>query len=401
MVLGISLASMMLLQVFGQGNLIFIQMSSMLILVVALLIAVSYKPTHSVASIVTILIVSFSFVLILSSFRSYEVLGSGPLVRAVAIVVFMGIGFLFAQRRGHNILERSFPVCAVALIFVLIFVLVDGDRHFARLTGHLHSNLWGFVASTLLVGVIYANIRLVSKILLIATSLYLLAFEFQTRGAFLFGLVFVSIFSGIEIISAIKKSPNSIFGYSVLSIILSVVIIALFLVTEYILVEILQTQSATRGLDSGLSGRTEIWRHYLNIYTERPIFGFGFDMSRFYAETYFRSEVGGEISSAHNSYITILFDFGLVGASLYFVLLFLVLIGSLRMKSLMFFAFVLIVLISGLTESRPLNVGNSAGIIFVFLIPYCAASAFSSQNRAVSSKRSRSLSDYKSMKFST
>jgi O-antigen ligase len=166
-------------------------------------------------------------------------------------------------------------------------------------------------------------------------------------------------------------------------------VIAVLLVAEFLLNEVLQINSATRGIDSGLTGRIDIWYLFLNLIAERPLFGYALDMSRFYAENYFRTELGGEISSAHNSYITILFDLGLVGAIVYLTLLAMMLLGALKEKNMMFFSFILIVALAGLTESRPLNVGNSAGLLFVILIPYFAASAVFSTTRSVISTRSQ------------
>jgi O-antigen ligase len=228
------------------------------------------------------------------------------------------------------------------------------------------------VVSASAVGLLFVPIHWALRTFAIAFVLYLLAFEFQTRGALIWSTFGIVCFGSLLVYKRMTSGRQHWLGFAVLLNLVAAALIVLFFSFEWIFFDVLQANSATRGIDSGLTGRIEMWAFFLSLFAERPLFGYGFDMSRFYAVNYLSDGLG----SAHNSYITLLFDFGIVGFSVYIILLIFALITALRSRTLLPLGFISIYLLIGLTESRPLNVGNPSGIFFAIFIPYLAGQAF-------------------------
>lgn len=373
-ILGVSLGLMMLFQVFGQGSQASIQLSSLLMLVIAFAIAISYRPTNKVSQVGVLLVGALCAILFFGALRSSYTLGTSVLIRAVAVCIVLLLGLIYAQRREHEILERALPIYALTLVLVLVYVLIDNDRLFARLRGHLHPNLWGFLTATAVAGLMFLRVSIAVRCALIGFTIYMLAFQFQTRGAFLMSTLTVLVFGSWYIFGAVRRQRAALPYLSALVISVTVLIFALFLFADKILIDVLQIDSATRGTDSGLTGRTEIWNLFLALFAEEPLWGHGFDMSRFFAAEYFGAYVAGDIASSHNSYLTILFDFGIIGIAIYVSFLISVFLGIFRGARRELVPFLAIYLLMGITESRPLNIGNPSGILFVLILPYFLSS---------------------------
>jgi O-antigen ligase len=375
-ILGILLAAMMLFQVLGRGESWIIQGSSLLTLIAFFAITFSYRITNTFPAGLFVLFGVFAFTLLFSGINAAQTLGADVMIRVIAVLAFLCVGILLAQRREHQLLEQAFPVFSLAIVAVIVFVLYDNDRIFARLSGHLHPNLWGFIAATSIVGLVYLRAPLMIKIALVGFILYMLAFEFQTRAALIWATFGALVFGAYEFFLKVRTSRWILPGYTFIITLGAIFLIVSIYLSDWVFYDVLDGGSATRGVGSGLTGRTEIWPLFLSTYAEKPIFGHGFDMSRYFAENYFGAYVAGEISSTHNSYLTILFDMGIFGFSLYFCILTIALFGALSSKRKSLFAFFVVYSLMGITESRPLNVGNPSAIFFVLLLPYCASRAF-------------------------
>lgn len=376
MMLGSTLSLVMLIQVIGEGSSIFIQASSIFSLIVISIITFSYHPTTKLNFGLLVLIFSFALVIILGTIRATHHFGLSALLRPTGVILFLLLGLLLARRKEHHLLERAFPLYAITLAAVLVYVLIDNDRYWGRLQGHLHSNLWAFIAGTAVVGVLSARIAVLVKLALISFFLYMLAIEFNARGALIWAAFTLVFFLTAYLIRGFHFTRRPFFYFAAFAFTLSAALSALIVSLDYILYDVMAINSSTRGLTSGLTGRVDLWVEFWVLFLERPVFGHGFDMSRYIAENYLSGIVPGDTQSTHNSYLTILFDFGLVGFSIYFSLTIAMLRGILNSKRMELAPFFMVYLLSGLTESRPLNVGNPSGMLFVLLIPYCAASAF-------------------------
>lgn len=388
--LGVTLASMMLLQVVGQGGQAYIQISALIVLLTSFFIVVSYPVTNRVPIIMWFLTLFFSLIIIVGAFRSADIIGFSVVIRSIGVVGFIFLGLMFAQRRDYSVLERAFPIYTLFFAGVLVYVLIDDDRLFARLQGHLHPNLWAFVTGASAIGILYLKASVFLRALLICVYFYFLAFEFQARGPLLYAAIATAFVVVARVFLMIKEAKRNYLLLSFLAICLSSVAIFSIFAADYLLNEILLINHQNRGLGSGFTGRTEIWSLLLTFLSEKPFIGYGMDMSRYYVTNYISAELGGgDAQSAHNSYISVMFDFGFLGLLVYVFFIFLMLLGAGRRRNFQFLAFLILYLLMGMTEARPLNVGNPPSILFMLLITYCAAGAFSDSRRRIFSATKR------------
>lgn len=356
-ILGSALSFMMLLQVLGQGSLSFIQASSLSLLVICLLITISYPVTNKLNTVVVSLIFSLGFMIIIGAIRATEYLGNSVLLRAAGVVLYLFLGLLLARRKGHFLLERALPIYAVTFVGVLIYVLIDNDRHWDRLQGHFHSNFWAFLAATTAVGTMAARISVFTKAALIGFVFYMIAVEFQARGPLIWAVLTILLFSLTSSLKRIRSSNYPLLYLSGYIFIYALGTLALIFNIDFLLTEIFKIDSATRGIGSGFTGRVTIWMEYLAAVVEKPMFGYGFDMSRYVAEFQFSGDIAGDIRSTHNSFLTILYDFGIIGLLVYGALLIMMLVSAIRSGRGQLTPFIVAFILLGLTESRPLNVG--------------------------------------------
>ncbi len=140
-------------------------------------------------------------------------------------------------------------------------------------------------------------------------------------------------------------------------------------IIEFILDNILLVNDDLRGLDTGASGRIDLWRKALDIWLDNPLFGVGYEQAVFYI---------GFGLGAHNMILELLADlgaFGLICFLLFSILaarnaLVLWRTGQRLMASAV--AVMLIVYYAyGLFEGRAINVGNPLSSCF-FLITFAS-----------------------------
>ena len=144
----------------------------------------------------------------------------------------------------------------------------------------------------------------------------------------------------------------------------AVVVTGLFLglvpgVGVYVAGDVLRLDDAARGVASGFSGRTAIWREVLGIWQTSPFIGTGFRTVTVYP---------------HNGYIMLLAELGVVGL-MWFVTLIVFAAGRLSPMcaapaARATLAYVVAFLLYNVFESRPTNASNSLTIGFYFLVAW-------------------------------
>ena len=121
-----------------------------------------------------------------------------------------------------------------------------------------------------------------------------------------------------------------------------------------------------RGIESGGSGRTLIWAEMWELFLQYPVTGVGY---RAHPELL---KVG---SSAHNGYLAMLVDIGIVG---FCAIMYLVIYGIVKLKRHLtpdmtkvnstLFAFLVAYMILAMFEPYLINIGNPASLLFMFAI---------------------------------
>lgn len=280
--------------------------------------------------------------------------------QTLGLFVIAGLGYLLAQHSDQRLVERIFIWTAILLAAVLILVLIDNDRHWARLSGRLHSNLWAAVALVAVPGALALQNRFAAAVVS-AFVIYMIGLEFNARGPLIYALSIVAAFVAVWAVLHPRKS----LAPQTLATAITFVGIASFLVVanwDFITKDILMLDSATRGFGSGFTGRTDLWVYLIGVAADHPFTGVGFRMHEAFV-----SAPG--LYSAHNAYIAILVDLGVFGLGIYLAMIAIALWRAVvRYRSPLVAAYLIGYILLGMTEGRALNVGNPASILFIISI---------------------------------
>ena len=370
--LAIILSSMMMLQLFTEGSYQYIQMSSAIAIGSALFLLISKRSTKKINSLVLALYFVLISIILINSYRSIDTIGMSALLRGSAVIVALVCGIFIAAVQNSNLLKDTLTHMSQIFLIVLFFVLFDNDRLWTRLAGHLHPNLWGFLAASFVPGVMFLKTGIIRKIIIIFAYFYFILFEFQTRGSFIWSALVILLFTSAYLLSPRYSYSSALIRLAIIWLIVFAAFFVLSFFGYYLLFEVLDMNSSSRGIGSGLSGRTEIWASVLDKFLESPLIGHGLDSSRLFVSQYFSED----LVSTHNTFVTVLFEFGVSGLTVYVLAIILSLWGVYKHKNFELLAFLLVYNLSGLTESRPLNVGNPSSLFFLFTLPYCTSLAF-------------------------
>ena len=141
---------------------------------------------------------------------------------------------------------------------------------------------------------------------------------------------------------------------------------------DFVADNILKLEDPYRGIGTGFTGRTYAWSYALQLWWDRPIFGYGVRMSDdLYKESFLEVM---SISSPHNGYLSMLVDMGLVGSSIYLAGLAWATARAFRgtrQNARVYGAllwFLLWYSIATVFERFAINVGNSSSILLLFTI---------------------------------
>ncbi|MCE0523804.1 MAG: O-antigen ligase family protein [Methylacidiphilales bacterium] len=119
-----------------------------------------------------------------------------------------------------------------------------------------------------------------------------------------------------------------------------------------------------RGINSGGSGRTELWNAALNLWLSHPFFGVGFKGHPYMMP---------DMMYAHSAYLGMLADVGLVGSAGYMIIVGVALYRTVKRGALGLteypqrMAILISYLIYGLLESRAFSFGNSYSLLFLLV----------------------------------
>ncbi|MFZ0634622.1 MAG: O-antigen ligase family protein, partial [Candidatus Acidiferrales bacterium] len=117
------------------------------------------------------------------------------------------------------------------------------------------------------------------------------------------------------VLGALRWRPSVLIITAVLSLLVMVPAI-------YLTLSNFERVTAALGRDPTLTGRTEIWRLARESIASRPILGYGYDVFWEFSSqeaTRIRSEVRWDAPSAHDGYLDLLLDLGILGLLLYAV----------------------------------------------------------------------------------
>lgn len=159
----------------------------------------------------------------------------------------------------------------------------------------------------------------------------------------------------------LREKVSVLGGYVLMGIVTFFLLDQMFGITESLV--------HSMGRDMTFTGRTDVWREILALNTP-PIFGTGF--LSFWSDLSYQSRLPDwVVSSAHNGYLEMYIDGGVVGVSLLVFMLFLLALKMNRQLAsrgnyaLVRFAILLVVIVSNFSES---NFGRMSAVGFLFLL---------------------------------
>lgn len=223
---------------------------------------------------------------------------------------------------------------AIIIYFISIYKIIINGYNFARLNAfgtpgeEAHYGIILSIAFIIIVVLLKDKNNLLLKIFLL-TNLILGIILSQTRSSWL-AVTFIII---IDILLFNKSKNRFIF-----IIMIALVIFALinFINTNYSfkIVELINSR-ILNAIETGGAGRVEIWDTALPLIKEKPIFGFGFDtFSYVYNYQYIKDVVlpRGEHRAAHNIYLTIIIENGIMGLIIFLSGIFILIKNNLKIK---------------------------------------------------------------------
>jgi O-antigen ligase len=294
-----------------------------------------------------------------------------PLVYTIDTIFIMGIATLVAGCPDRQLLRSIAGLYSIVAVPFLVYVLLTGERTWGRLTAGVQPILWGLLGLTICLGTFARKLD----------ALVAVAFAVGVAGMLESSSRESELSVGAALLFAI---PLYLQGMSqsrrylvVAGLGMALVAATLFLdpyilnAIQYFKHDVLLVDSPQRGIGSGFTGRTEVWAATFDLWLRSPLFGVGFrEHERFLP--------GG--LPAHNSYLAMLADTGLVGFVLYLVLLgwsFVAAWGIRDQRTRRFIiAMIVAYIVNGFFDRRTINSGNPFGVFFLL----CCAVALVDQS---------------------
>ena len=294
------------------------------------------------------------------------------------IITFINIiNFFLLYFMVSAFVEIDFDLLKKALIIVIFFnialiiymLLLTGFGSRITATG-VQPNFIGLTAVTIVLSSLLIGKKPI--IILMVIFSFAVCVSVSTRAAMVCILISMFIYGTV-----IFKKMSNRYRLAVGIVVLLILLASLQEIYQ-LLFEALQVDSSSRGLDSGLSGRTARWTTALLLWSQNALFGIGFK----------RGDVVLGFST-DNAYISVLLELGIVGFSAYLIFCLSIVIISLKVlvgkevnTNLYFAAIVsLTYFFYGLFERRYINFGNQLTYIFFIAL----ISLFSKKSSSVNS----------------
>lgn len=306
---------------------------------------------------------AFSIVILLSFIGNIETWSA--FVFFFNILFVFGVAMIVAACRDDDIIGSIAAGYALIGTGLLLIAYVKGEFVLGRLMVFgLHPNFTGLVAVS--VGIMAFALR--SKVLTWAcwAVAFMTIYNTSSRGSMFALLAGTAVFfsdwlrsgrfvllKGMIVAIAFITLAGLTFGF--------------FPGQSFsILDDVLLLSDPYRGVGTGFTGRVAAWLETLEIWMSSPMFGVGFRQHEIFLTT---------ASSAHNAYLTMLVDTGVIGLAAYLLFIGFALSAVLRgidVGSTRRFILSVIVsyLVLGLFERRALNAGNAFSIWFIMACFY-------------------------------
>ena len=210
------------------------------------------------------------------------------------VLAFMLLFWTSAEQKRQLVFRVGFWILAFFLSFALVLHGLPENRW----VGGIHPNHYGAVA---LASVIFARLS-GSRIYFIAVPLGIAA-TMLVSSRFALAAIFIFVF--VDWFFNGRQTAVKFVSFGALAVL---GVLGFALDTHKILLgtgvseHVFAVSSEARGIESGFTGRAELWKEFYPQFVERPFAGYGFRLRERYSDT-------------HNAYLNLILEMGMVGAS--------------------------------------------------------------------------------------
>lgn len=283
-----------------------------------------------------------------------------PIVFAINTVFVLAIATLVAGCPDRRLFPSIASIYCVLTAPFLVYIDITGERVWGRLSAGLQPNMWGLVGLTVCLAAFARKpgILTIGSFVVGAATILLSS----SRESLL------SVAAGVMVVVALylqdmnrPRFVRLLAGACVTLIVVAVTLDPYILnAIHYVGSEVFLLDSPERGLGSGFTGRSELWAAAYDIWLKSPLLGIGFRQ---------HEQFMPDGMPAHNAYLAMLADTGMIGLIVYLVLLIGSLVGAygIQDRRTRRFALAIIVayIVSGFFDRRTINGGNPFSLFFL------------------------------------
>lgn len=188
------------------------------------------------------------------------------------------------------------------VVYMAILLIVLGYRN--QTVGFIQPNQYAKIALVAMVLAMFSGSR--TRWFFVVAAIFVAGLV-SSRNAFLFITLFCISYAFLVKRNRIIEIGAVIFIFIIAFTSFEIVVSGESFLLSRLDQRIFLVTSETFGLGSGFTGRIEYWREGFSLVTERPLFGYGFN-SRESTDAQLR-----ELISAHQGYLNLILDVGLLG----------------------------------------------------------------------------------------
>lgn len=315
-----------------------------------------------------------------------------PIVYTINTVFILVIATLVAGCPDRRLLRSIAGLYCIFAAPFLVYVDMTGERVWGRLAANdLQPNNWGLMGLTVCLGAFARKPGLLAIASFVIGGATIL--EASSREHILALAVVLLVVAALQLQGMNRSRLIAILVGACVILIAAAVLLDPYIIDaiEYVRSDVLLVDSPDRGLSSGFTGRSEIWAATIDLWLKSPILGVGFRQHEQFLLT---------IVSAHNAYLAMLADTGLLGLVVYLVLQIYSLFASWGIQDQRTRRFVIAVIVGyviiGFFDRRTINGGNPYSLFFLM----CCSVAMADQSLRKAAELCRKTHETISNQFS-
>jgi len=282
-----------------------------------------------------------------------------PLVYILDVVFVLTVATLVAACPDRRLLRSIASQYSVFSVPFLIYIDLTGEMVWGRLSADLQPNVWGLMGLTVCLGAFARKLGPLTIVSFVVGAATILQASSRENLIALAAAVLVVVILYLRDMNAFRLSALLVGSCAAFVLVAVLLDPYIFDAVRFVNHDLLLVDDPYRGVGTGFSGRSGIWTETFDLWLTHPVFGVGFRQhEQFLAGL-----------PAHNAYLAMLADTGLLGLAVYLVLLVRSLLASWNIGDRRTRRFVVSLLVTyviiGFFERRAINVGNPYGVFFL------------------------------------